>query len=115
MLVVMRHNLVRCTVVLLLAVSLSGFLPANARAQHLIHLSNHSTGEEGPPVKAEQLETSADVAIVKRVRALRQRAKARWLLSTPSMALALPTLANQDSNFACWFLARSPLVSPLRC
>src|SRR5687767_10766727 len=75
------YRLMRTTVALLLLVSLSGFLPAAAHAQHLVRARSTSPAEEGPPGKAEEINTDAfHATLSKRIRSVRNRSKTRHFL-----------------------------------
>jgi hypothetical protein len=113
------HKLVRNTAVLLLLVSLSGFLPVAAHAQHLVRLGNSSPVEEGPPVKAEELKSDAEHATLsKRLRQPRSRAKNRYLAAWPGFILApvrtKPGLS-ADRTLTRPADAFSEQLPPLRC
>jgi hypothetical protein len=113
------HKLVRNTAVLLLLVSLPGFLPVAAHAQHLVRFRSSSPVEEGPPVKAEELKSDAEHATLsKRLRQPRSRSKNRHLAASPGFILApvqnMPGLTD-DQTFARPADTFSEQFPPLRC
>lgn len=110
------HQLVRNTAVLLLLVSLPGFLPVAAQAQHLVRVRGSSPAEENSPVKGEEALSDADHAtFAKRLRHPRSRSRLRHLTVSSRFALVpveskpfhRPTITLTDS-----FAEQLP---PLRC
>jgi hypothetical protein len=112
------YKLMRATAVLLLLVSLPGFLPAAAHAQHLVRSRSSAPAEEGPPGKSEEVSTDADhAALSKRVRHSRSRVKSRHFVSpvgfavvalAPQPRLSETFRARLKTNFA-------EQIMPLRC
>jgi hypothetical protein len=113
------YKLVRITAVVLLLVSVPGFLPAAAHAQHSVRLRASAPAEDGPPGKSEEVSTDAyHFTLSKRLRSPRSRVKTRHFLTESKVPLNLVPSQTRLLRGVAFTGLTDPFAAqttPLRC